>query len=68
MNYDDIINLPHYEPKQHTRMRPENRAVQFMPFSALNGFDEIILQTEDVVQYPFEINEPLSLIESIHDN
>ncbi len=34
--YDDIINLPHYEPK-HPRMPLQNRAAQFAPFAALNG-------------------------------
>lgn len=32
--YEDIINLPHYEPK-HPRMPLESRAAQFAPFAAL---------------------------------
>ncbi len=35
--YDDIINLPHYEPK-HPRMPLQNRAAQFAPFAALKGY------------------------------
>ena len=35
--YDDIINLPHYELKNHQRMSMSSRAGQFAPFSALNG-------------------------------
>ena len=31
----DIINLKHYEPKNHVRMSKESRAGQFSPFSAL---------------------------------
>ena len=27
-DYDDIINLPHYEPKHHPRMSMWNRAAQ----------------------------------------
>lgn len=33
--YDDIINLPHYEPKNHPRMPLAARAAQFAPFAAL---------------------------------
>ena len=43
-HYDDIINMPHYEPKHHTRMAPEARAAQFAPFAALTGYDEATLR------------------------
>jgi len=39
-NYNDIINLPHYEPKRHARMSLSARAAQFAPFAALTGHDE----------------------------
>lgn len=45
-NYDDIINLPHYEPKRHPRMSPSARAAQFAPFAALTGYDEAIKESE----------------------
>ena len=41
-HYDDIINLPHYEPKHHPRMSMWSRAAQFAPFAALTGYDEAI--------------------------
>jgi hypothetical protein len=44
-DYDDIINLPHYEPKHHPRMSMWNRAAQFAPFAALTGFDAAIKDT-----------------------
>ena len=44
-NYDDIINLPHYEPKHHPRMSMWNRAAQFAPFAALTGYDAAIKDT-----------------------
>lgn len=41
--YEDIINLPHWEPcGNHPRMSAESRAAQFAPFAALNGYDEAI--------------------------
>ena len=46
-NYDDIIDLPHYEPKNRKRMSMYSRAAQFAPFAALTGFDKAIKTTED---------------------
>lgn len=34
-NYDDIINLPHWNPRGRKRMSMEARAAQFAPFAAL---------------------------------
>ncbi len=44
-DYDDIIHLPHYEPKHHPRMPMAARAAQFAPFAALTGYDDAIRQT-----------------------
>ena len=44
-NYEDIINLPHYEPKYHPRMSKHNRAAQFAPFAALTGHNDAIIET-----------------------
>ena len=44
-DYDDIINLPHYEPKHHPRMSMEARAAQFAPFAALTGYDSAIQES-----------------------
>jgi hypothetical protein len=52
--YDDIINLPHYEPKHHPRMSMWNRAAQFAPFAALTGFDDAI---KDTAQENVESNQ-----------
>lgn len=44
-NYDDIINLPHPDPKRHQRMSMEARAAQFAPFAALTGYGDAIKDT-----------------------
>ena len=44
--YDEIINHPHYEPKNHPRMSREMRAAQFAPYAALTGYAEAIKKTE----------------------
>ena len=43
--YDDIINLPHYELKNHKRMNMESRAAQFAPFAALTGYSDAVSET-----------------------
>ena len=63
-NYDDIINLPHYEPKHHPRMSMWNRAAQFAPFAALTGYDAAIQEssrlTDDWVGLSESGNEELN--------
>lgn len=47
-NYEDIINLPHYEPK-HKRMSISVRSAEFSPFAALTGFNDAVKETERLV-------------------
>lgn len=58
--YKYIINLPHYEPKNHKRMSREARA-------ALTGFDDMIDETNasefDDSEYYFA-DEELTIDES----
>ena len=44
--YADIIDLPHHVSTSHPQMSMWNRAAQFAPFAALNGFEEAIRETE----------------------
>ena len=44
-NYDDIIALPHPEPRTHPRMSLHDRAAQFSPFAALTGHSAAIAET-----------------------
>ena len=48
-NYDDIINLPHHVSKKHPQMSLEARSAQFAPFAALTGYDDMIKETERVI-------------------
>lgn len=45
MKYDEIIDHPHYEPKNHPRMSREMRAGQFAPYAALAGHAGAIRRT-----------------------
>ncbi len=40
--YDDIIGLPHPDPKNRPRMKRSDRAAQFMPFAALTGYEAAV--------------------------
>ena len=44
-NYDDIINLPHYQSKTRPHMTLRDRAAQFAPFAALTGYAEEVAET-----------------------
>lgn len=52
--YDDIINLEHHVSKKHIPMSRKNRAAQFAPFAALNGYEESIEETENMVNLNYE--------------
>ena len=43
--YEDIINLPHHVSKKRPQMPMSERAAQFSPFSALNGYEAAIKET-----------------------
>ena len=45
MKYEEIINHPHYEPKNHPRMPREMRAAQFAQYAALTGHADAIRRT-----------------------
>ena len=48
-DYTDIIDLPHPTSRTHPRMSMLNRAAQFAPFAALNGYEEVIRDQEKIV-------------------
>lgn len=60
--YDDIINLPHYEPKNHKRMSMYARAAQFAPFAALTGYDDSVKETARPTNKRIEIDEEVKAI------
>ena len=64
-DYDDIINLPHYEPKHHPRMSMWSRAAQFAPFAALTGYDAAI---QEVTSLSGKSPEDETLIINNEDN
>ncbi len=65
--YEDIVHLPHPDPKNHPRMPRPSRAAQFAPFAALVGYDDAVQEaarfteerTEVDVSVVAELNEKL---------
>lgn len=56
-NYEDIINFPHHVSKKHPQMSMEARAAQFAPFSALSGYDEVLIEAIRHTNEKVENNE-----------
>jgi hypothetical protein len=44
--YGDIIALPHHVSDRHPPMENAERAAQFMPFAALNGYEDEITEAQ----------------------
>lgn len=73
--YEDIIGLPHYEPRGHRRMSSESRAAQFAPFSALTGYEDAIAeegrqtlgQLNMSTDYLIELSQRLTYLLSFDD-
>lgn len=62
VNYDDIINLPHYVSKKRPQMAMIDRAAQFSPFAALTGHGEAIDKATRQTERKFEKNEEITEI------
>lgn len=68
--YDDIINIPRWNPKSHPRMSEYDRAAQFAPFAALTGYDAMVIETARLTdaradldeEQMLALNETLSII------
>lgn len=43
--YESIIHLPHKQSTHHPPMSMQARAAQFSPFSALNGYEDVIRES-----------------------
>ena len=55
--YDDIINLPHPEPKTRPRMSISARAAQFAPFAALTGYSDEVKESTRMTDERIELDE-----------
>lgn len=54
--YEDILNLPHPQPRGRAPMSLADRAAQFSPFAALTGYEETIEETARLTEDPVELD------------
>ena len=45
MKYEEILNVPRWEPRSRVRMPMEKRAAQFQPFDPLEGYSDEVEET-----------------------
>jgi len=57
--YDDIVNLPHPNPRKHIRMPLTSRAAQFAPFAALTGHSTAIEETARITNKKIELDDSM---------
>ncbi len=55
--YDDIIDLPHPEPRCKPRMSAIDRAAQFAPFAALTGYEAVVEEAARLTDTRSELSE-----------
>ena len=60
--YDDIIDIPRWNPKSHPRMSEYDRAAQFAPFAALTGYDAMVSETARKTEARNELDEEQMLV------
>lgn len=46
-SYQDIMNIPYHQSKRHLAMNQLDRAAQFAPFGALEGFNDLIKEKSE---------------------
>ena len=56
-NYDDIINLSYNGSTRSNKMTLQNRSAQFAPFSALDGYEEKIIETARKTDNKIELDD-----------
>lgn len=55
--YNDIITLPHHQSNKRARMPRPDRAAQFVPFAALNGYGAAIIEAGRLTDTQTELLE-----------
>ncbi len=55
--YAAIIALPHHVSKVHPQMSMADRAAQFAPFAALNGYDDAVRETARLTDDRIDLSE-----------
>ena len=57
MSYEDMLYLPHHQSAKRNHMSLHDRAAQFAPFSALDGYEEAIGETGRLTEEEILLDE-----------
>ena len=57
MKYEEILNVPRWEPRSRVRMPMEKRAAQFQPFDPLEGYSDEVEETARVTDAERRLDE-----------
>lgn len=55
--YEDMLYLDPPVSKTHRKMSIQDRAAQFMPFTALTGYEDLIRESSRITQSRIELSE-----------
>lgn len=55
--YDGIMGLPHHVSAKHRHMSMTERAAQFSPFAALNGYEDAVSETARLTDGRLDLDE-----------
>ena len=61
--YDDIVNLPHHQSKTRRHMSLHDRAAQFAPFAALNGYEDALEEAGRITDERITLEQAKAQIE-----
>ena len=57
MSYEDMLYLPHHQSTKRKHMSLHDRAAQFAPFAALNGYEDAIEETGRLTEEEMILDE-----------
>ena len=55
--YEDIIHLPHHQATNRPHMSLYDRAAQFSPYAALEGYDDMVKETARQTEKQLELGD-----------
>lgn len=55
--YDDMLDLPRHSSTLHKHMSIEDRAAQFIPFQAVQGYEDAVKETARLTDEKIELSE-----------
>lgn len=66
--YDDMLEMPRHSSTLHKHMSLQDRAAQFIPFQAVQGYDDAVVETARLTDEKIELSDSQKdvLDETVH--